>query len=94
MEVPLAALYAWLMEFHDIPPLTEIIRLKTMEDGDVIDLTYVVSEPKGGKGFNLFIRFTQGFIDIVKENTGDRFTNSTIQFGAAFPFVESSDQKN
>ncbi len=53
-----------------------------------IDLTYILAEPVNGKGINLFIRFTQGFIDIVKDNSGKRLTNTTIQFGGAFPFVE------
>jgi len=57
----------------------------------VIDLTFVVSEPVNGKGFNLFARYGRGFIDILKENDGDPFHNSTFQFGATFPFVQKTE---
>ncbi len=57
----------------------------------VIDLTFVVSKPVNGKGFNLFARYGLGFIDILKENEGDPFHNSTFQFGATFPFVEKPE---
>jgi hypothetical protein len=52
---------------------------------------FIISEPINGKGINLYLRFCQGFMDIVRENTGDPFTHTTIQFGAAFPFVEHKD---
>ena len=57
----------------------------------VIDLTFVVSEPVNGKGFNLFVRYGRGFMDILKENDGDPYHNSTFQFGATFPFVEKPE---
>jgi hypothetical protein len=65
--------------------------LKTIDVSAVVDLMFMLSEPKNGKGLNLYLRFSQGFMDIVKENTGDRFTNTTIQFGVALPFVEHAD---
>jgi hypothetical protein len=64
---------------------------KTVDMAAVIDLTFVVSKPVNGKGFNLFARYGLGFIDILKENDGDPFHNSTFQFGATFPFVEKSE---
>ncbi|RLD69931.1 MAG: hypothetical protein DRI98_09300 [Bacteroidetes bacterium] len=64
---------------------------KTVDLAAVIDLTFVVSEPVNGKGFNLFARYGRGFIDILKENDGDPFHNSTFQFGATFPFVEKPE---
>lgn len=57
----------------------------------VLDLTFVVSEPVNGKGFNLFARYGWGFMDILKENDGDAYRNSTLQFGATFPFVEKPE---
>ncbi len=57
----------------------------------VIDLTFVVSKPDKGKGFNLYARYGRGFIDLLKENDGDPYYNSTFQFGAAFPFVEKPE---
>jgi Outer membrane protein beta-barrel domain len=65
--------------------------LNTVDLAAAIDLTFILVEPKNGKGVNLYIRFTQGFIDIVKDNPGQRYTNTTIQFGGAFPFVENPD---
>lgn len=62
--------------------------LTSVDLAAAIDLTYIVVEPVNGKGVNLFIRFTQGFIDIAKDNPDIRLTNTTIQFGGAFPFVE------
>ncbi len=64
---------------------------KTVDLAAVIDLTFVVSKPVNGKGFNLFARYGMGFIDILKENDGDPFHNSTFQFGATFPFVEKPE---
>jgi len=63
--------------------------LNTVDLAAAIDFTYVLSEPTNGKGVNLYFRFTQGFIDIVKDNPGQRYTNTTIQFGGSFPFVEN-----
>jgi len=63
--------------------------LNTVDLAAAIDLTFILAEPKNGKGVNLYIRFTQGFIDIVKDNPGQRYTNTTIQFGGSFPFVEN-----
>ena len=57
----------------------------------VIDLSFVVVEPVNGKGFNLFARYGRGFIDLLKENQGDPFHNSTFQLGATFPFVEKPE---
>jgi hypothetical protein len=63
----------------------------TVDVAGVIDLTFVVSKPVNGKGFNLFARYGMGFIDILKENDGDPNHNSTFQFGATFPFVEKPE---
>jgi len=60
----------------------------TIDFGAVIDVMYVVSKPKNGKGLNLYFRYSRGFIDILKENSGDAHYNSTFQLGATFPFVE------
>ena len=61
--------------------------LSKVDVGAVLDLTFVLAKPKKGKGVNLFLRYTQGFIDIAKENTAVKYTHSTIQMGAAFPFI-------
>lgn len=62
--------------------------LNSIDAGAVIDLEYILIPPKGGKGVNIYIRYSKGFIDLLKENSGDPFTTSLIQFGATFPFVE------
>lgn len=67
--------------------------LNTVDLAAAIDFTYVLSEPKNGKGVNLYIRFTRGFLDIRNDIAGERMTNTCIQFGGAFPFVENPGQK-
>ena len=62
--------------------------LNTIDAGVVIDLEYILVHPKGGKGINLYIRYGKGFVDLVKESSGTKYTTSLIQFGATFPFVE------
>ena len=61
--------------------------INSIDAGAVIDLEYILAPPKGGKGINLYVRYYKGFIDLLKENSGDPFTTSMIQFGATFPFV-------
>jgi hypothetical protein len=53
-----------------------------------IDVTFVVSEAIAGKGMNLYLRYSKGFIDLFKEDPAKRYTQSTLQFGASFPFIE------
>ena len=65
--------------------------LNRVDVGTVIDLQYVLVQPKGGKGINVYIRYGKGFLDLVKENSGNPYTTSLIQFGATFPFVEKKD---
>lgn len=64
--------------------------VKTFDLGAVIDLSYMVAKPIKGKGVNVYLRYSFGFLDIVKDNTGNPIRNSTIQIGATFPFVEVS----
>lgn len=62
--------------------------LKPIDFGAVIDISYLFSKPHGGKGMALYLRYNRGFIDMIKDNMGDPRMNSSIQFGAAFPFIE------
>lgn len=62
--------------------------LNTIDAGAVIDFEYILVPPKGGKGINLYIRYGKGFVDLVKESSGTKYTTSMIQFGATFPFVK------
>jgi len=62
--------------------------------GGVIDISYLFSKPLGGKGMVLYLRYNHGFMDMVKNNTGDPHRNSSIQFGAAFPFIEKPGGDN
>jgi len=61
--------------------------------GFAVDLTYVVSKPKGGKGMNLFLRYSRGFLDLLQEDANMQYYNSLLQFGAVFPFVENPNKK-
>ena len=61
--------------------------------GFAVDLTYVVSPPKGGKGMNLFLRYSRGFLDLLKDDSNNQYYNSFLQFGAVFPFVENPEKK-
>jgi Outer membrane protein beta-barrel domain len=63
-------------------------RLSPLDFGGVIDISYLFSKPHGGKGMLLYLRYNLGFTDMIKENTGDPYRHSAIQFGAAFPFIE------
>jgi hypothetical protein len=62
--------------------------IKAVDVGAVLDLSYLFSKPMGGKGLVIYIRYNLGFMDMLKENSGDPYRNSSIQFGAAFPFIE------
>lgn len=65
--------------------------VKTFDMGAVIDLSYMVAKPVNGKGVNIYLRYSLGFLDIVKDNNGDPVRNSTIQIGASFPFIEVTE---
>jgi hypothetical protein len=65
--------------------------LRRFDAGAAIDLMYILVPPKGGKGINLFVRYARGFVGIVKDENSPRYTSSTIQFGATFPFVEKEN---
>ena len=62
--------------------------INTIDAGAVIDLEYILVPPKGGKGINIYVRYSKGFVDLVKESGGTKYTTSMIQFGATFPFVK------
>lgn len=62
--------------------------LRKVDAGAVIDLMYILVPPRGGKGINLFARYAKGFVGLVKDDSGPRYTTSMIQIGATFPFVE------
>jgi hypothetical protein len=62
--------------------------VNTFDWGGVIDLSYMVAKPVHGKGVNIYLRYSLGFRDIAKNNTGSPIRNSTLQLGATFPFVE------
>ncbi|MEN8201595.1 MAG: porin family protein [Bacteroidota bacterium] len=57
----------------------------------VIDLSYMVAKPVHGKGINIYLRYSRGFLDIPKDNPGDPYKNSTLQIGASFPFIEVTE---
>ena len=59
-----------------------------MDVAAVLDISYVVSEGKKGKGMNLFFRVSRGFIDMNKNSDRNPAYNTTFQFGASFPFIE------
>ena len=62
--------------------------INTIDAGAVIDLEYILVPPRGGKGINIYIRYSKGFVNLVKESSGTNYTTSMIQFGATFPFVK------
>ena len=64
---------------------------RVVDVGAVLDLSYLFSKPMGGKGLVVYLRYNLGFLDMLKENSGDPHRNSSIQFGAAFPFIEHQD---
>ncbi|MCK5068659.1 MAG: PorT family protein [Bacteroidales bacterium] len=62
--------------------------INTIDASAVIDFEYILVPPRGGKGINIYVRYSKGFVDLVKENSGTKYTTSLIQFGATFPFVK------
>jgi hypothetical protein len=77
---------------NDVELTTEIDILDALNRLDVaavLDLSFILAEPKNGKGVNAFIRVSQGFIDISKDDSPGKFTNFTLQAGASFPFIET-----
>lgn len=76
---------------EDIVLTTEVDiheHVRTFDCGGVIDLSCMVARPVNGKGVNVYLRYSMGFMDILKDNTGDPIRNSTLQIGATFPFIE------
>lgn len=62
--------------------------ISPVDVGGAIDLEYILVPPKGGKGINIYLRYAKGFMNLVKESSGNKYTASMIQFGATFPFVK------
>lgn len=58
----------------------------------VLDLSFKVSDAKGGKGMSLYLRYSRGFININRNTGRDPVYNRTLQFGAAFPFIEKTSE--
>jgi hypothetical protein len=61
--------------------------------GLVLDLEYIVVQPKGGKGINVFLRYNKGFMNLAKDTENRKYTSSVIQLGATFPFVANESTK-
>ena len=76
---------------EDVRLTTEIDIKNSVNKVDVgatLDLMYILVHPKGGKGINLFLRYTKGFMDLSKSSESAKDTSSLIQFGSTFPFVQ------
>lgn len=65
--------------------------VNSVDIAGVIDLMYILVPPKGGKGVNLFLRYSKGFLDIGNKEGGGRQTASLFQVGATFPFVQKPE---
>jgi len=65
--------------------------ISSVDIAGVIDLMYILVPPKGGKGINLFLRYSKGFRDISSRVDTPRHTASLIQVGATFPFVQRTE---
>ena len=61
--------------------------------GFTLDLEYIVVEPRGGKGINVFLRYNKGFMNLAKDSEEGKYTSSIIQLGATFPFVANESAK-
>jgi len=66
--------------------------IKAVDFGISADISYRVSEQLAGKGMDVFFRYNLGFIDIQKNNTGPKHTNTTFQLGIALPFIENKSE--
>jgi len=61
--------------------------------GFTLDLEYIVVEPRGVKGINVFLRYNKGLMNLAKDSENGRYTSSMIQLGATFPFVANESGK-
>lgn len=66
--------------------------LNTIDYGLVFDLMYSVSNLLGGKGVDFHLRYALGLSDILKNNSGEAFTNSVFHITASFPFIEEQSE--
>jgi len=67
--------------------------LNKFDYGLVADLTYSLTEARGGKGINIHFRYGLGLADILKDNSGDALKNSVFQFAVSFPFILVDEEK-
>jgi hypothetical protein len=70
---------------NDIKP-----HLKKVDLSFVIDIGYIISKPRGGKGIEIHARYTPGFLNI-SNISGESYRNSLFQFSVNFPFILPSD---
>ena len=82
-------------------PVSEIVlqtevdirdKLASLDLSAVLDLSFRISDPKGGKGMILYLRFSRGFININRNTDRDPAFHHTLQFGASFPFIKETNE--
>lgn len=59
-----------------------------------LEIGYDLSDPRGGKGIDIRLRYSYGFNEIFVSSVNKSANHSTFQFILTFPFVELSEEGN
>ncbi len=65
------------------------VEWNSFDFGWAAEVTYGLLNAREGDGINFHARYTKGFTNIIKDNTGDAITNSAFQFFVSLPFMET-----
>ncbi len=66
--------------------------MKKVDYSFPVEVAYIVSEARNGKGLDFRLRFTPGFTNVFSESINASARNSAVQVIVTFPFIESEDE--
>lgn len=66
--------------------------LRSLDYGFVFEISYSVSNARGGKGLVVHARYQLGLADILRDNTGKAIKNSVFQVFVSFPFIKEAEE--
>ena len=65
--------------------------LESLDYGVIFEVSYTLSDMRGGKGLVIHARYQLGLADILKENPGDSIKNSVFQISLSLPFIKEAE---